>query len=106
MNIVLNNLADLSLRRDTGRLWENYIISERLKYLNTGRQLSRVYFWRTYDQQEIDLVEERGESLSAFEMKWKHQSKGAPKAWKNAYPDSTFKVISPESYLTFVGIAR
>ncbi len=106
MNIVLNNLDDLSLRRDIGRLWENYIISERLKYLNTSRQLSRVYFWRTYDQQEIDLVEERGESLSAFEMKWKHQSKGAPKAWKNAYPDSTFKVISPESYLAFVGITR
>ena len=106
MNIVLNNLDDLSLRRDTGRLWENYIISERLKYLNTSRQLSRIYFWRTYDRQEIDLVEERGESLSAFEMKWKHQSKGAPKAWKNAYPDSTFKVISPESYLAFVGITR
>jgi len=106
MNIVLNNLDDLSQRRDTGRLWENYIISERLKYLNTGRQLRRIYFWRTYDQQEIDLVEERGESLSAFEMKWKHQSKGAPKAWKNAYPESTFEVITPESYLPFVGITR
>lgn len=106
MNIVLNNLDDLSLRKDSGRLWENYIISERLKYLNTDRQLSRLYFWRTYDQQEIDLVEERGESLLAFEMKWKHQSKGAPKAWKNAYPDSSFQVISPESYLDFVGIAR
>ena len=105
MNIVLNNLDDLSLRRDTGRLWENYIISERLKYLNTSRQLSRIYFWRTYDQQEIDLVEERGESLSAFEMKWKYQSKGAPKAWKNAYPDSTYEVISPDSYLPFVGIS-
>ena len=106
MNIVLNNLDDLSQRRDTGRLWENYIISERLKYLNTGRQLRRIYFWRTYDQQEIDLVEERGESLSAFKMKWKHQSKGAPKAWKNAYPESTFEVITPESYLPFVGITR
>jgi len=106
MNIVLNNLDDLSLRRDTGRLWENYIISERLKYLNSGRQLSRVYFWRTYDQQEIDLVEERGESLSAFEMKWKHQSKPPPKAWIKAYPDSIFEVISPESYLPFVGITQ
>ena len=106
MNIVLNNLDDLSLRRDTGRLWENYIISERLKYLHAGRTLSRLYFWRTYDQQEIDLVEERGESLAAYDMKWKHQSKRAPKAWKNAYPDSSFQVISSESYLDFVGIAR
>jgi predicted AAA+ superfamily ATPase len=104
MNIVLNNLDDLSLRRDAGRLWENYIICERLKYLNAVRQLSRLYFWRTYDKQEIDLVEERGVSLSAFEMKWQHQSKRAPKAWKNAYPDSTFEVISPDSYLPFVGI--
>jgi predicted AAA+ superfamily ATPase len=104
MNIILNNLDDLSLRRDTGRLWENYMISERMKYLNVTRQLSRSYFWRTYDQQEIDLVEERGVSLSAFAMKWKHQAKVAPKAWKNAYPESTFHVISPETYLPFVGI--
>ena len=104
MNIVLNNLDDLSLRRDTGRLWENYMISERLKFLNASRQLCRSYFWRTYDQQEIDLVDERGVSLSAFEMKWKHQAKVAPKAWKNAYPESTFHVISPETYLPFVGI--
>jgi len=106
MNIVLNNLDDLSLRRDSGSLWENYMIAERLKYLGAVRQLNRMYFWRTYDQQEIDLVEERGETLSAFEMKWKPRSKTAPKAWRNAYPESIFKVISPESYLPFVGIDR
>jgi len=106
MNIVANNLDDLSTRRDAGRLWENYIIGERLKYLLYKRETNRMYFWRTYDQQEIDLIEERGASLSAYEMKWKGKHKPAPVAWANAYPDSSFQVISPVNYLPFVGINR
>ena len=104
MNIVLNNLDDLSLRSDVGRLWENYIISERWKYLNISRQLVRLHFWRTYDQQEIDLVEERGEALSAYEMKWKSQKQNPPKAWLKSYPQSTYQVICPDNYHGFVGI--
>ena len=104
MNIVLNNLDDLSLRSDVGRLWENYIISERWKYLNISRQLTRLHFWRTYDQQEIDLVEERGEALSAYEMKWKSQKQNPPMAWLKSYPQSTYQVISPDNYHSFVGI--
>jgi predicted AAA+ superfamily ATPase len=104
MNIVLNNLDDLSVRSDVGRLWENYIISERWKYLNISRQLARLHFWRTYDQQEIDLVEERGEALSAYEMKWKSQKQNPPMAWLKSYPQSTYQVISPDNYHGFVGI--
>lgn len=104
MNIVLNNLDDLSLRNDVGRLWENYIISERWKYLNASRQLVRLHFWRTYDQQEIDLVEERGEELSAYEMKWRSQKKNPPVAWLKSYPKSTFQVIRPDNFHDFVGI--
>lgn len=104
MNIVLNNLDDLSLRSDVGRLWENYIISERWKYLNISRQLARLHFWRTYDQQEIDLVEERGEVLSAYEMKWKSQKQNPPRAWVKSYPQSTYQVIRPDNYHGFVGI--
>ena len=104
MNIVLNNLDDLSLRSDVGRLWENYIISERWKYLNISRQLVRLHFWRTYDQQEIDLVEERGETLSAYEMKWKSQKQNPPVAWLKSYPQSTYQVICPDNYHGFVGI--
>lgn len=104
MNIVLNNLDDLSLRNDVGRLWENYIISERWKYLNTSRQLVRLHFWRTYDQQEIDLVEERGEELSAYELKWRSQKKNPPVAWLKYYPKSTFQVIIPDNFHDFVGI--
>jgi len=104
MNIVLNNLDDLSVRSDVGRLWENYIISERWKYLNISRQLTRLHFWRTYDQQEIDLVEERGEALSAYEMKWKSQKQNPPMAWLKSYPQSTYQVICPDNYHGFVGI--
>ncbi|MEN8204203.1 MAG: ATP-binding protein [Bacteroidota bacterium] len=104
MNIVLNNLDDLSLRGDVGRLWENYIISERWKYLNISRQLARLHFWRTYDQQEIDLIEERGEVLSAYEMKWKSQKQNPPVAWLKSYPHSTYHVICPDNYHSFVGI--
>jgi len=106
MNIVLNNLDDLSLRGDVGRLWENYIISERWKYLNISRQLARLHFWRTYDQQEIDLVEERGEELSAYEMKWKSQKQNPPIAWIKSYPQSTYQVICPDNYHGFVGIGQ
>ncbi len=106
MNIVLNNLDDLSLRSDVGRLWENYIISERWKYLNISRQLARLHFWRTYDQQEIDLVEERGEALSAYEMKWKSQKQNPPIAWLKSYPQSTYQVICPDNYHGFVGIGQ
>lgn len=104
MNIVMNNLDDLSIREDSGRLWENYIITERMKYLHISRQLNRLYFWRTYDQQEIDLVEEMGERLTAYEMKWRFKEKKAPKAWATAYPRATFRVISPSNYHEFVGI--
>lgn len=82
MNIVANNLDDVSTRMDAGRLWENYIIGERLKYLSYKRETKRMYFWRTYDQQEIDLIEERGASLSAYEMKWKGKHRPAPVVWQ------------------------
>jgi predicted AAA+ superfamily ATPase len=104
MNIVLNNLDDLALRSDVGRLWENYMISERKKYLNATRQLTRQFFWRTYDQQEIDLVEEQGTALAAYEMKWRFQKKNVPMAWLRHYPDATYQVISPDTFQSFVGL--
>ena len=104
MNIVLNNLDDISMRSDAGRLWENYAISERVKYRCITRQLGRLYFWRTYDQQEIDLVEEQGEALTAYEMKWTTRGQKPPGAWSRAYPRSSYQVISPGNYHSFVGI--
>lgn len=104
MNIVLNNLDDLSLRRDIGALWENYIISERLKCKWSERSLTRFYFWRTYDQQEIDLIEEEGDTLRGYEMKWRSEKSKVPAAWLKSYPGASYQVIHSGNYHEFVGI--
>lgn len=102
-NGLINNFNSLSLRDDTGPLWENYVATERLKRnLYTGR-LAESYFWRTYDGQEIDLVEDWGGRLRAAEMKWSPRCAArAPGAWRNAYPDADFEVIHRENYLDFI----
>ena len=102
-NILIGNMNPIALRNDIGALWENYIISERIKYQKYNRMLVYNFFWRTYDQQEIDWVEDRGGILHGYEFKWnpKRNAK-APIAWKNAYPDSTFEFIHSENYLDWV----
>ena len=102
-NALIDNFNALSLRNDAGALWENYILVERLKRnLYTGH-LASSYFWRTYDRQEIDLVEEWGGRLTAAEMKWspRHGNR-APGGWRQAYPDSSFRVVHREDYLDFI----
>ena len=102
-NGLISNFNPLSLRDDAGALWENYILVERLKYnLYTGR-LAGSYFWRTYDRQEIDLVEEWGGHLYAAEMKWSPRSPArAPGGWRQGYPGQSFQVVHPENYLDFI----
>ncbi|MFA4924670.1 MAG: ATP-binding protein [Ignavibacteriaceae bacterium] len=101
-NAIIANLNPLNLRHDVGALWENYIISERIKFQSYNGMTVNNYFWRTYDQQEIDLVEEREGNLFAFEMKWKESKIKIPTAWKKAYPDSQFKVITQENYFDWI----
>lgn len=96
----MNYLSD---RNDIGQLWENYIISERLKYQSYHGILVNNYYWRTYDQQEIDLVEEREGKEFAYEIKWKPKKIKAPKTWSANYPNSIFEIISPENYLNWIG---
>ncbi|NEN24896.1 ATP-binding protein [Cryomorpha ignava] len=102
-NILIGNMNPIELRNDIGALWENYIISERIKYQKYSRLLVYNFFWRTYDQQEIDWIEDRGGILHGYEFKWnpKRNAK-APIAWKNAYPDSKFELINSENYLDWV----
>ena len=100
-NACLNNFNPLSLRQDTGPLWENYLISERLKFHSNHQIEKNYYFWRTWDQQEIDLVEELAGQLHCFEIKWTRPKKSAPKAWRDTYPHAPWASITTENYLDF-----
>jgi len=103
-NAVIANLNPLTIRNDVGALWENYMISERIKFQSYNKMLVNNYFWRTYDRQEIDLIEEREGNLFAFEMKWNESKTKIPKAWSKAYPDSHFKVITRENYSDWLAL--
>ncbi|MEZ5041898.1 MAG: ATP-binding protein [Saprospiraceae bacterium] len=102
-NVIIANLNPIGLRNDIGMLWENYIISERIKFQRYNKMLVNNYFWRTYDQQEIDWVEEREGKLYGYEFKWnaKKQAK-APGAWKKNYENAEFEVINPDNYLEWI----
>lgn len=102
-NAIIRNYNSINLRQDVGALWENYIITERMKFNSYNKKRANLFFWRTYDKQEIDLVEEHNGNLSAFEIKWnKNKKVKAPGAWKKAYTNSNFEVINPDNYLRFI----
>lgn len=102
-NILIANMNPITLREDIGMLWENYIISERLKYQEYTGMLVQNYFWRTYDQQEIDWIENRDGQLHAYEFKWSaNKIKKSPVAWQKAYPDATFTIINQNNYLNWI----
>lgn len=104
MNAVVNNFNPLSMRNgnDVGALWENYIVTERMKKQEYSRIISNNYFWRTYKRQEIDLVEERGGRLYGYEIKYGKANPSAPSLWKENYPDATYQVISRQNYANFI----
>ncbi|NTU47027.1 ATP-binding protein [Candidatus Roizmanbacteria bacterium] len=104
-NGVISQFNELSLRNDIGQLWENFIITERLKKRTYTNIYGQSYFWRTYEQREIDLIEERDGELYPFECKWsmKEVKPIIPRDWVTAYPLSKeLGVIHPDNYLDFV----
>lgn len=101
-NALINNFNALTMRDDTGMLWENYIVSERRKKQEYLRIFSNNYFWRTYDQKEIDWVEERNGKLYGYEIKWGDSKTKMPKLWKETYDNSEFQIINRENYLKFI----
>jgi len=102
-NALIANVNRMNLRNDQGDLWENYLVTERIKYQSYKGMLVNNYFWRTYSQQEVDWVEERGGKIYGYEFKWNsNKIKGAPIAWKKMYPDAEFKTIHPGNYLEFI----
>jgi uncharacterized protein len=102
-NAVINQFNPLSLRNDTGALWENLMISERMKNNEYKRTFRSVYFWRTTRQQEIDYLEESDGKLHAFEFKWQSGKKVcSPVAFLSAYPDADFTVVTRDNFETFI----
>ncbi|TVP53969.1 MAG: ATP-binding protein [Mongoliibacter sp.] len=106
-NAIIRNFSPLDVRTDIGGLWENFCISERLKYNQNHRRFVNTYFWRTYDQQEIDYIEEVDGKLYCFEFKYNPKSKSKfPKIFRETYTESEFKVISPENFYELADLGQ
>jgi len=101
-NALINNFNSLNQRNDHGALWENYIVLERLKKQEYTQLWSHNYFWRTYDQKEIDWVEERDGHLFGYEIKWGNTIAKAPKLWLSTYSNASFECINESNYLKFI----
>lgn len=101
-NTLINNFNALDRRDDKGDLWENYLVMERIKKQQHQYIWSNNFFWRTYDQKEIDWVEEREGKLFSFEFKWNHEPVKAPKLWLETYPEAVFECITQTNYLHFI----
>jgi predicted AAA+ superfamily ATPase len=104
-NTIIGNYTPLSGRTDSGRLWENWFISERMKHLHYNRIYARSYFWRTTQQQEIDYLEEDNGQLTAFEIKMNPSKKVRfPLTFTKNYPGAEYRVVNYDSFPEFLGI--
>jgi uncharacterized protein len=102
-NALIANFNGLQNRTDTGALWENFVIAERMKWLRYNNKHVDTYFWRTTQQQEIDYLEEENGQFRAVEFKWNSKQKARfSKTFLNAYPIENSMVISPENFEHFV----
>lgn len=102
-NALINNFNRLEMRNDAGELWENYLTSERIKKQHYQKMKRNNYFWRTYDQQEIDWIEAQNDDLKAFEFKWNKNSKvKIPGAFAKNYPNASFEIVDKSNYLDFI----
>jgi len=100
-NALINNLNPLDLRQDVGALWENFMVSERVKRNNNLGISANIYFWRTTSGKEIDYIEDSGGILSGYEFKWQKDNFSKPKEFLTAYPESSITVVNRENYLDF-----
>ena len=103
-NAVLNDFRPFADRssEERGALWENFIIGERMKRKHNNMAGTNLYFWRTYDQQEIDLIEEDGEIITAYEIKSGKKNPKIPKAFANAYPEAAYNIVNRDMFWDYV----
>jgi predicted AAA+ superfamily ATPase len=102
-NVLISNFMGIDLRMDKGAIWENFLLSERLKTNQYTGRFNNSYFWRTTDKAEIDYIEEEDGILNAFEIKWKEQKARFPNSFTQTYPNQT-KVINISNFEEFVGL--
>lgn len=107
-NSLIQNFNPLGLRNDVGQLWENYMMAERMKANQLYDRFVNRYFWRTYDQKEIDLVEEYGGELYGYEFKWQSEEirKSVRKAFLEAYPGAKLTTVSRQNYEEFLAVEK
>lgn len=102
-NAIIQNYSPLSSRIDTGALWENFLISERIKKNNYNQSVLKSYFWRTTAQQEVDYIEEVNQKIYAYEFKWNAKKNNRfPKTFLNNYKTETAEIISQENFEEFI----
>ncbi len=102
-NALIAQFNPLHSRNDIGALWENFVVIERLKQRAYQKMYANVYFWRTYQQQEIDLVEDMDGKLNGYEFKWSPtKSAKPPSLWSENYPSAGYTIIHPENFLSFL----
>ena len=100
-NAIIGDFRPLALRQDVGALWENLLISERIKMNDNLHHRADYYFWRTYSGQEIDLIEERNGEVIAFEFKWGSKNPKVPASFKELYPEVPFTVVTRSNFVDF-----
>lgn len=103
-NAVINNFNPLALRNDRGALWENLLIAERLKRNQIMGKSPNYFFWRTWDQQEIDYLEEEGGELIGYEIKWQSKKERPPGLFRQTYKNSKWKLVDKENFEHFLSI--
>lgn len=101
-NAIIRNFNEFSLRDDAGQLFENFFIMEKMKISNNKNKPANFYFWRTYDQKEIDLIEERAGKLMAYEVKWQKKSLKTPDDFLMAYQNSEFISVNKENFQDYL----
>ena len=102
-NAVIEDFRDLTLRNDVGQLFENFIIGERMKMNVWLKPSAKSFFWRNFNQREVDYIETNKQKLSAFEIKWSMNKKHRiNRAFTNLYPHANTNIITPENFVGFI----
>ncbi len=101
-NIIINNMTSLENRTDIWWLWENFLILERMKNNSYNSKFLNSYFWRNYNRQEVDYIEEVWEQINAYEFKWWKKNPKLPNWFLESFPNTNFEIINKENYLEFV----